>query len=183
MARRSLADRIRARGVLLAGAGMRLDGADGSRTPQEPRERPRTAGVVSEGTPGTQTLILDGFPSPPVARALSPNGRAHWRRKQDARKIVEANVSAWLVIQKIRPMTGRVVLRPRFVFPVHRRRDDDNLATGVMKAVRDVLVAQGILADDSTQHVRQEPVEVVVEKGQRRLEIVLAPAGEREEVR
>lgn len=124
---------------------------------------------------GHQTLVLDDFPSPAVARTLSPNGRAHWREKQRAGGIVHQAVMAALAIQPIAPMTGRVVLRPTFVFPAHRRRDDDNLATGVMKVVRDSLVARGILADDSTKYVRQEPVEVVVRKGQRRLEIVIEP--------
>lgn len=126
--------------------------------------------------PGRQTLILDDFPDPDVARTLSPNGRAHWRDKQKAGQVVYWTVIAALQRQPITPMTGRVVLRPTFVFPQHRRRDDDNLATGVMKVVRDALVARGVLADDSTKHVRQEPVQVVVRRGQRRLEIVLASA-------
>jgi Holliday junction resolvase RusA-like endonuclease len=133
-------------------------------------------GVVVALKSGSQRLIVDGFPSTAVARVLSPNGgRAHWRQREACQKIVEANVSAACVIQKIQPMTGRVVIYPTFVYPVHRRRDDDNLATGVMKSVRDTLVKRGILADDSVEYVRQEPAQVRIEKGQRRLEIVLEP--------
>lgn len=129
----------------------------------------------------TQTLILDDFPSTETARALSPNGRAHWKEKRDAGGVVYGHVMAALKLHPIKPMTGRVILRPTFVYPVHRRRDDDNLATGVMKVVRDALVARGILADDSTRYVRQEPVKVRIEKGSRRLELVIEPAGAAEE--
>lgn len=133
-----------------------------------PRHQPTTAAA-----PATQTLVLEDFPSPEVARTLSPNGRAHWKAKRAAGGIVYEHVMAALARQPIVPMTGRVILRPTFVYPVKRRRDDDNLATGVMKVVRDALVAKGILADDSTRHVRQEPAEVRVEKGVRRLVLVI----------
>lgn len=66
-------------------------------------------------------------------------------------------------------MHGPVILRATFTYPLRRKRDDDNLATGVMKAVRDALVKRRYLLNDDLQHLRQMPVEVVVEKGVRRL--------------
>jgi Holliday junction resolvase RusA-like endonuclease len=144
--------------------------------PQESECGPKQPESTCTAPHTVQRLVLPDFPSPEIARTLSPNGRAHWRERKRAGGVVYEHVMAALAVTPLAPMLGRVVLSPTFVYPVQRRRDDDNLATGVMKVVRDALVARGILADDSTRHVRQEPVRVIVEKGQRRLEIELAPA-------
>jgi len=115
-----------------------------------------------------QTLTLNNFPRPDVARTLSPNGTAHHMAKARARKGVHEHVKV-LARFDLQPMRGMVTLRPTFVFPVKRNRDDDNFATGVMKAVRDGLVKAGYLEADDSDHLRQERVEMVVEKGRRAL--------------
>ena len=124
----------------------------------------------------SQTIVVQGFPSPPVARALSPNGRAHWAQRQSCRQIVAANVSAAIVMQRTRPVSGPVRLTFRYVFPERRRRDVDNLTTGVTKAAIDTLVRLGVLAADDSKHVLSVTVEPVVERRARRLEIVIEPA-------
>lgn len=116
-----------------------------------------------------QTLVLVDFPRPDIARILSPNGRAHWRAKYAAVASVDHLVTSIALIQKLQPMQGFITIEPRFIYPVSRKRDDDNLATGVMKVVRDVLVKRGYLLADDMEHLRQLPVVVRVEKGRRAL--------------
>lgn len=116
-----------------------------------------------------QTLVLEDFPQPVTARALSPNGRAHWAVQKAEKEKTQVRVYVAAKRQGLRRIVGMAVLRPHFTFPEHRRRDDDNLATGVMKAVRDGLVRGGYLKDDDTEHVRQMPVQVSVERGRRAL--------------
>ncbi|HEY8743964.1 MAG TPA: hypothetical protein VIU62_12735 [Chloroflexota bacterium] len=122
---------------------------------------------------GGQTLVIEDFPRPEIARTLSPNGRAHWAAKRKARINVIDHVTVAALGQHLRnfPAIWLVVLSPTFIYPDHRRRDDDNLATGVMKAVRDCLVNGGWLEADDTDHLKQMPVEVRVEKGRRALEL------------
>jgi hypothetical protein len=114
---------------------------------------------------------MKDFPDPVMARLLSPNGRAHWAKKRTAREYVRRHVWYFTRMQELEPMTGLVVIWPTFIYPVVRKRDDDNLATGVMKAVRDALVLRGLLEADDTDHLKQMPVEVRVEKGRRALEL------------
>lgn len=124
-----------------------------------------------------QTLTLDDFPRPRIARTLSPNGRAHWTTRRAASMAVATRVSIAASVQGLVPMRGFVVMRPRFVYPNVRRRDDDNAATGVLKSARDILVRRGYLINDDLQHLRQMPVEVTVEKGVRRLVLEFEEAG------
>ena len=120
----------------------------------------------------SQTLVLWDFPRPDVARLLSPNGRAHWAAKRKARLSVMDHVVVAGITSGLKVMWGGMVtLYPTFVYPDHRKRDDDNLATGVMKAVRDSLVQAQWLEADDLEHLRQMPVEVRVEKGHRSLEL------------
>lgn len=119
----------------------------------------------------TQTLVLEGFPRPEIARALSPNGRVHWSDKRKARLNVVDHVTVSAIKGGLKLMRGLVVLYPTFVYPDHRKRDDDNLATGVLKACRDCLVQGQWLEADDLEHLRQMPVEVRIEKGVRRLEL------------
>lgn len=118
-----------------------------------------------------QTLVLPNFPRPDMARALSPNGRAHWAVKRKARVYVVEHVMLYARQAGLQPMRGMVTLWPIFTYPDNRRRDDDNLATGVMKAVRDCLVNGGWLVADDTDHLRQMTPGVSVVKGQRSLEL------------
>lgn len=123
-----------------------------------------------------QTLRIDDFPQPTTARVLSPNGRAHWAVKNANRDYVHLMVGAVAKAQELQPMAGHVVLRPTFIVPQRRQRDDDNYATGVLKAVRDALVRGKYIEADDTDHLRQMPVEITVEKGHRALILELESA-------
>lgn len=116
-----------------------------------------------------QTLVLEYFPHPKTARALSPNGRAHWATKRTQTQLVKQVVAVKALAKRLQPMHGMVIIQPRFIYPVVRARDDDNLATGVMKAVRDALVQCRYLEADDTDHVRQLPATPEVQKGRRAL--------------
>lgn len=120
-----------------------------------------------------QTLTLEAFPDPKLARALSPNGRvSHWAASR-AKQRVGVIVLVEATRQQLRPMRAPVVMWLTFVFPVARKRDDDNYATGVVKRARDCLVEMGILSADDSDALRQERVEFVVERGRRALVIEL----------
>lgn len=116
-----------------------------------------------------QVLTLEPFPRPETARALSPNGRVHWAVRKYHVDLVHGTVVIVARAIALPIMRGMVTLQPTFVYPVKRARDDDNLATGVMKAVRDALVRGGWLEADDTEHLRQLPVIVQVERGRRAL--------------
>lgn len=118
-----------------------------------------------------QTLTLPDFPRPDMARLLSPNGRAHWAAKRKARLYVIDTVVVWAIKSGLRHMHGPVTMQPVFTYPIARKRDDDNLGTGILKAVRDALVNGGWLEADDVEHLYQDRPEVVVQKGVRSLEL------------
>lgn len=125
-------------------------------------------------TPGRaallHTLTLTDFPRPAVARVLSPNGRAeHWAIRRQARLDVYERVWANAKMQNLPRMRGLVTVQPTFTYPEQRRRDQDNLCTGVLKATLDSLVKGGWLEDDSSEYVRLEPPVIRVEPGRRAL--------------
>lgn len=120
-----------------------------------------------------QRIELAGFPRPSLARTLSPNGRAHHMARHRTTEGVHMQVALAARGAGLRPMHGLVTLRVTYVFPQHRKRDDDNYSTGVLKAVRDALVRGGWLEADDAEHVRQERPVFVVERGQRRMVVEL----------
>jgi Holliday junction resolvase RusA-like endonuclease len=124
-----------------------------------------------------QTLVLEGQLHPTDARRLSPNGRCHWAEKRGARRRLQLHVLLAASSQGLQPMGPPVCLTIRQVVPDHRRRDPDNLVA-CCKAIPDALVSVGILVGDDSAVLHLAPVELVVEKGQRRLEIVLESEGE-----
>lgn len=121
-----------------------------------------------------QVLVIPDFPHPTVARVLSPNGRLNRLSKEyrKARLVVIDNVTVYALKQDLKHMHGRWRMTPYFVFPDHRKRDDDNLATGVMKLARDTLVSGGWLEADDAAHLLQERPNISVEKGVRHLRLV-----------
>lgn len=128
-----------------------------------------------------QALVLEDFPRPEIARTLSPNGRAsHWAKSRAKIKVLEA-LKVALQQANLQPMEPPIVMRARFTYPVERRRDDDNLATGVLKVLRDGLVKAGVVPEDNTKVFRQLSPEVNVERGVRRLTLELAEAEGRSE--
>lgn len=132
-----------------------------------------TSSQSTSGKTGRQTLILENFPSTTHARALSPNGRVHWRVRNAARSDLAAIAGVALNRARLQPVRVPVRLRFRYVFPDKRLRDVDNLTTGVTKVVIDSLVRAEVLAADDSEHVTEVKAEAVVEKGQRRLVIVI----------
>ncbi len=112
----------------------------------------------------TVRLEISDFPRPAVARSLSPNGRVHWAQKHLARTGLP------------KMHDGLVVIRPTFTYPQERRRDQDNLCTGVLKAVLDGLVRGGWIEDDSHDYVQLEPPVVCVEPGVRSLVLEFEPS-------
>lgn len=117
------------------------------------------------------SLVLEDFPQPAVAAVLSPNGRAHWAVRKDAKNLVYSYVVTCALRDSLPRMRGFVVIQPVWTFPTRQRHDPDNLGTGVFKACLDALVRGRWLEDDSTNHVRLLPAEVHVVKGVRRLEL------------
>lgn len=126
-----------------------------------------------------QTLTLEDFPATALAAALSPNGRAHWAQKRNCVALVKALVKARALIQRIQPMVGYVILQPTFIYPVKRKRDDDNLATGVLKAARDGLVEAGLLVADDMEHLEQRRPIVLIKPRRRALILEFVMADER----
>ena len=114
-------------------------------------------------------LALKDFPQPAVTRSLSPNGRSHWAQTHLARTAVHQRIWIEAFTQQLPKMRGFVVIRPTFTYPQERRRDQDNLCTGVLKAALDGLVRGGWLEDDSHDYVQLEPPLVRVEPGVRSL--------------
>lgn len=125
---------------------------------------------------GPLTLIVDDFPTTADARALSPNGRAHWGTKAKARRSVATEVALAAAQQLFGTVDGPVRLTFRYVFPDQRKRDVDNLTTGVTKCAIDALVRGEWLVADDSEHVTEVKAEAVVEKGQRRLIVTIEPA-------
>lgn len=133
--------------------------------------------ATSEPSTAVQTLIVPDFPSPALARTLSPNGRAHWNVRQKAKKAVRDAVwAAWVVRQdELRPVPPPAHVTYRWIVPDRRHRDFDNHSTGVVKTTQDWLVARGILPGGDHTTALTSHVEIVYEKGRRAFEIVLAP--------
>lgn len=125
---------------------------------------------------GVQRLVLESFPSPLLARSLSPNGRVHWGVRDKGRRLVHAVVVAEVQRSGMRPASGPVRVTFRYVRPTRGRVDLDNLSTGVSKACLDALVRSGMLADDDSRHVVAVTAEAVYEKGRRALEIIVEDA-------
>lgn len=128
--------------------------------------------ILSRPT-GPMTLILDNFPSPDIARALSPNGRTHWAEKKRAREAVQVAFYLAALQQGLDVFDGQVRITYRWVFPDHRARDLDNLSTGVVKALQDCLVKADVIRADDTSCVVGMSVEVSVEKGRRALVVTV----------
>lgn len=170
--RRSISSRVARFGV--RGLGAEACGDASESTLRAPRSVPDAKnGSVVVTWP--QTLLLEDFPQPCDARALSPNGRAHWTTQRAARQEAASRVKVEATVIRLRPVAGPVRLTFRYVFPNQRTRDIDNLTTGVTKACIDALVRGQWLAADDSEHVTAVRAVAVVEKRQRRLEIVIEP--------
>ena len=104
------------------------------------------------------TVVIDGWR--PDAR-LSINGRRrtnHWTVRK-----LQAEAKEWTQWAlrgaatenggQLPKFSGLVEVKVTFCYTTHRRRDPDGLA-GMVKPCLDAMVAEGILQDDDTEHVR-----------------------------
>lgn len=123
-------------------------------------------------SPYVQTLVIEDFPDTTLARQLSPNGRAHWRVKDNARKRAAERIATECTRQGMHAWDFRVRLTMRWVFPKRGRHDQDNLIA-TAKCFIDAMVRKRLISDDSSEHLEIAPPEVVYEKGRRALEITL----------
>lgn len=122
-----------------------------------------------------QTLVLEDFPNPLLARRLSPNGRVHWAVRAEAKRIAAHRIACECLLQSVVPADGPVRLAFRWVFPTAGRRDLDNLIA-TAKPLIDSMVTAGVLTDDDSTHVVSIAASVAHEKGRRALEITIDPA-------
>jgi crossover junction endodeoxyribonuclease RusA len=110
---------------------------------------------------------------PLPAKALSPNGRPHWRAKAAAVK--EHREAAWaaalLAIRPGRkPRWERAEAEAVFYWPTRHRRDRDNAAAS-LKAYWDGIADAGVLADDAgLVHL---PVRMEYDAANPRVEVII----------
>src|SRR5690349_23235890 len=76
---------------------------------------------------GAQTMVLEDFPSPKLARQLSPNGRVHWAVRAEAKREAAHRIACECLLQRVYAIDGPVRLTFRWVFPTAGRHDLDNL--------------------------------------------------------
>ena len=118
------------------------------------------------------TLTFE-VPMPPPE--LSPNGRPHWYVKAEATREYGAAVFYAAVDARNRAGAKNWTNLPHvhvaltFVFPVRRRRDEDNLRAR-WKAGYDAIVRAGIAVDDDMEHMTRS-VYARYEKGLSKVEV------------
>lgn len=119
---------------------------------------------------------------PLPAKALSPNGRAHWRVKAkaaaDARQMAKLLALEQLGTHRPRHKTGTIQIKWYSKTAMHP--DDDN-ATAACKAHRDGIADSGFLAND--RHLTSRPVLFFVDRQNPRIEIHITVQKEAEERR
>lgn len=122
------------------------------------------------------TLVLP-FPSSKQREALSPNGRAHWRKRHSATQTMKTAV-IYMTRSALPPghiPWARATITYRFYAPDRRGRDRDNYCA-IMKPAVDGIVNGGLLTDDNwgvltpgtepmSELDRERPrVEIIIEK-------------------
>lgn len=120
-------------------------------------------------------MVLEDFPSPKLARQLSPNGRVHWAVRAEAKREAAHRIACECLLQRVYAIDGPVRLTFRWVFPTAGRHDLDNLIA-TCKPLIDAMVTGGLLDDDDSTHVVAIAAEVRHEKGRRAMEILIEPA-------
>lgn len=138
--------------------------------------------IAPKSTTGTfepwtrpQWIVLEDFPSPEIARTLSPNGRAHFGTVIRAKKSVRERIVAAVHVQEPFPVAPPARVLYRWIVPDNRRRDLDNHGTGVVKVIQDSLVKLGVLPGGDHSEALTSRVEIVVQKYRRAMEICLEP--------
>ncbi len=107
------------------------------------------------------TTLLVVLPDFVPDRRLSLNGvrRTHFRTLMQLRDDAKWHLRGALP-GGVLPHFARAFVAIEFVYPLHRRRDADNLA-GLAKPLLDGLVDAGVLEADDTDHVQLEVRAVV----------------------
>jgi hypothetical protein len=94
----------------------------------------------------------------------SPNWRGHWREKYEASIVYQEAVFYQCVDARNKSNwtpPDRARLNLTFVFPVHRRRDSDNLIA-MFRPGLNAIVQAGLIADDDLTHLKIGKVNVLV---------------------
>lgn len=127
---------------------------------RDSHSRPVAAGAV-------QRLVIHQW----LPESLANGQHGHWSTRQ--RKLHRAQRTVWLYAWNARltAISGRAKVTIVLVFPVKRRRDQDNLHSRV-KGVLDGLVKGHWLVDDSTEWLELE-VRAEVRPGVKQTEITL----------
>lgn len=133
------------------------------------------SGTALRTTVGVQTIVLEDFPDPQLARRLSPNGRVHWAVRAKAKDEAAHRIACECLLQRIVPPDAPVRLTFRWFFPTQGRHDIDNLIA-TAKPLIDALVLAGMLDDDDSTHVVAVTAEALYDRGRRALEIVIEEA-------
>lgn len=89
----------------------------------------------------------------PPAPYLTPNSRTHWSKRSAAAKVWRHAAWATALQAKIPPQDF-IIVRLEYWPPDRRRRDPDNLVSGVLKHVLDGLVDANVVPDDNPQYVQ-----------------------------
>lgn len=98
---------------------------------------------------GRRRWVLD-LPNSPY---VTPNSRHHWSVRSRKNRVWRS-ATALLARQARIPALDRIEVRLDYWPPDRRRRDADNLVSGVLKPCVDGLVDAGVVADDSPEFVR-----------------------------
>ncbi len=94
------------------------------------------------------TWVLDLPPSD----YFTPNSRVHWSKRARCARAWRTAVHM-LALQAEIPAQDHVTVALEFFPPDRRRRDADNLVSGVLKHCLDGLVDAGVIVDDSPEFV------------------------------
>jgi crossover junction endodeoxyribonuclease RusA len=114
------------------------------------------------------------------SRVLSPNARVHWRVKAAAAAAHRRTAEIGARTAGPLPSWESATMQCVFYWPDKRRRDDDN-AMSSTKAYRDGIADSAIVRDDSS--IRALPTAFNVDKINPRLELFLAPADAKNNIR
>lgn len=93
-----------------------------------------------------RTYVLDL----PAQHYSTPNSREHWARRAE-------NAHAWrsaaCLLARQAPALDRITVTLDYWPKDRRRRDRDNLVSGVLKHVLDGIVDAGVVPDDAPEYV------------------------------
>lgn len=88
----------------------------------------------------------------PDSPYLTPNSRAHWTKRASCARVWREK-TAWLAVHHKIPALGHALVALEMHPKDRRRRDADNLVSGVLKHCLDGLVDAGVIPDDTPEHV------------------------------